>query len=58
VILTRREEDIQIYTDRSISEDGVGAGIAVFDKGKIGKKTKVQTAHQLFQQPGRTIGCS
>jgi ribonuclease HI len=35
-----KEEDIQIYTDGSKSEDGVGAGIAVFEKGKTKAKLK------------------
>jgi hypothetical protein len=29
------EEELQIYTDGSKNEKGVGAGIAIFDKGKI-----------------------
>jgi ribonuclease HI len=37
---SEEKEDIQIYTDGSKSADGVGAGIAVFNKGKIGKKLK------------------
>ena len=52
IIETPEDEEIQIYTDGSKTENGVGAGIAIFDNGKIKKKTKVQTAQQLLQQPG------
>ena len=34
------EEEIQIYTDGSKNESGVGAGIAIFVKGKIEEKLK------------------
>ena len=38
IIETPEVEEIQIYTDGSKNENGVGAGIAIFDKGKIEKK--------------------
>ena len=40
IIETPEDEEIQIYTDGSKNENGVGAGIAIFDKGKIEKKLK------------------
>ena len=40
IIETPEEEEIQIYTDGSKNENGVGAGIAIFVKGKIEEKLK------------------
>jgi hypothetical protein len=40
IIETPEDEEIQIYTDGSKNENGVEAGIAIFDKGKIEKKLK------------------
>ena len=56
-IIETPEEEIQTHTAGSKNEKGVGAGTAIFDKGKIEKK-KVQTAQQLHKQPGGTIGNS
>ena len=40
LLLCPEDEEIQIYTDGSKNENGVGAGIAIFDKGKTEKKLK------------------
>ena len=40
IIETPEDEEIQIYTDGIKNENGVGAGIAIFDKGIIKKKLK------------------
>ena len=56
-IIETPEEEIQTHTAGSKNEKGVGAGTAIFDKGKI-EKNKVQTAQQLHKQPGGTIGNS
>jgi len=40
IIETPEDEGIQIYTDGSKNENGVGAGVAIFDKGKIEEKLK------------------
>ena len=49
------ETPINIYTDGSKSEQGVGAGIVIKRPGNPNCQTDVQNGHQMHQQSGGGI---